>query len=203
MLKSQRTRRYIIEKTAPLFNSKGFDGTSLTDLTEATGLTKGALYGNFSDKEDIAREAFRFAIGKVKETARAHLVRGRTCKRQLQLLLEFYSKYVSQPPVPGGCPLLNTAVEADDHRISMRKIVAREIEATVDFIKDLLDKGIEAGEFRRNINSRELAYVFFCCIEGAVMFSRVERSAEPMDIIVRHCKRMLDQISSDLCNREG
>jgi hypothetical protein len=58
-----------------------------------------------------------------------------------------------------------------------------------------LRKGVVAGEFRKGINARELAYAFFCAIEGALMFSRVEGSREPMNIIVRHCKRTLDKIS--------
>ena len=195
MTKAGRTRQHIIEKTASLFNVKGFEGTSLSDLTEATGLTKGALYGNFADKEEIALEGFRYSIRKVKELIRKELAAVKTNKQQLISLLDFYSHYVKNPPVRGGCPLLNAAVEVDDHRTSMRKVVAREINATVDFMTGLLDKGIKAGEFKRNTRARELAYTFFCCIEGAVMFSRVERSEEPMNIIVSHCKKLLNQIS--------
>ena len=194
MTKAERTRQLIVEKTAPLFNSKGFDGTTLSDLTKVTGLTKGALYGNFSGKDEIASAAFHYSITKVKEMVRHHLVGVKTYKMQLQALLEFYAKYVHDPPVPGGCPLLNTAIEADDHRTSMRKVVTKELMATIDFIVGLLENGIAAGEFKKNINPREIAYAFFCSLEGALMFSRVERSKEPMEIIVRHCKNMLDQI---------
>jgi TetR/AcrR family transcriptional repressor of nem operon len=195
MTKSERTRQYIIEKTAPLFNTKGFDGTTLADLTKATGLTKGALYGNFPDKDAIAQEAFRWSIAKVKSLVQQELQDAKTYKQQLTALVEFFARYVSTPPIPGGCPLLNTAIEADDHRTSMRKVVARELVMTVEFIAGLLEKGIEAGEFQKNVRSRELAYTFFCAIEGALMFSRVERSREPMDIVVQHCKKILDQIS--------
>jgi TetR/AcrR family transcriptional repressor of nem operon len=195
MAKAERTRQYIIEKTAPLFNTKGFDGTTLADLTKATGLTKGALYGNFPDKDAIAQEAFRWSIAKVKSLVQQELQDAKTYKQQLTALVEFFARYVSTPPIPGGCPLLNTAIEADDHRTSMRKVVARELVMTVEFIAGLLEKGIEAGEFQKNVRSRELAYTFFCAIEGALMFSRVERSREPMDIVVQHCKKILDQIS--------
>jgi TetR/AcrR family transcriptional repressor of nem operon len=195
MTKAERTRRYIVEKTAPLFNSKGYDGTSLTDLTEATGLTKGALYGNFSGKDEIAEEAFRYAIAKVKDLVKAELRGLPTYKQQLTSLLEFYARYVSEPPVPGGCPLLNTAVEADDHRLSMRSVVTQELMSTIGFIAELVEKGIEQGEFQSSINAREIAYLFFCSVEGALMFARAEGSREPMDIIVRHCKNKLDQIS--------
>lgn len=195
MTKAERTRRYIVEKTAPLFNRKGFDGTTLSDLTEATGLTKGALYGNFPDKDAIAQEAFRYSIAKVREMVATHIEEALTYKQQLQGVFDFFARYVSDPPVPGGCPLLNTAIEADDHRTSMRRVVAKELMITIDFIAGLLEKGVSAGEFRKNIKPRELAYTCFCSIEGALMFARVERSREPMDIIVQHCKKILDQIS--------
>jgi AcrR family transcriptional regulator len=195
MSKAERTRQFIIEKTAPLFNSKGYVGTTLTDLTEATGLTKGSLYGNFTDKDEIAKEAFRFSVKKVKEMVRMELDEVSTNKKKLIALLEFYAKYVFNPPVPGGCPLLNTAIEADDHYTTMRKIVARELMETIDFIDSLLKKGVKAGEFLSGIRTREIAYTLFCSVEGALMFSRVERSDEPMDIIVRHCKKILESIS--------
>jgi TetR/AcrR family transcriptional regulator, transcriptional repressor for nem operon len=193
--KAEQTRQYILEKTAPLFNKKGFDGTSLADLTKATGLTKGALYGNFRDKEEIGTEAFRYSIAKVREVGRKKMEAAQTFKMQLLALLDFYSNYVFDPPVPGGCPLLNTAVEADDHRTGMRKVVTQELMKTIDFITQLIKDGMAAGEFKPDTKPYELAYSFFCSVEGALMFSRVERSREPMDIVVNHCKKMLDQIS--------
>jgi AcrR family transcriptional regulator len=196
MTKGERTRQHIIEKTAPLFNTRGFDGTSLADLTEATGLTKGALYGNFPDKESLAQEAFRYSIGKVREMVKQELEGVTTHRKRLELVFDFFARYVTDPPVPGGCPLLNTAIEADDHHTSMRKIVARELVITIDFMESLLKGGVKSGEFKKGIDARALAYTFFCSIEGALMFARAERSREPMDIIVKHCKTILNQISN-------
>ena len=195
MTKGERTRQFIIEQTAPLFNCKGFAGTSLTDLTEKTRLTKGALYGNFYNKEEIAREAFQYAIQKVRQCVQSKLEESKTYKGKLLKLLEFYCEYVFSPPIPGGCPLLNAAVEADDIDSGLRPVVVQEMLHTVDFIRDLLKKGIQAGEFKRGTGTKELAYTIFCVIEGGVMFSRVERSPEPMNIVVKHCKKLLEQIS--------
>lgn len=198
-MKSVRTRKMILEKAAPVFNRKGFDGTSLADLESATGLTKGALYGNFQDKETIAVEAFAYAIATVKERMRIALAPIPTFSGKLSAMLDFFARYVFDPPIPGGCPLLNTAVEADDERTIMRPRVASEIMDTVDFITGLLENGIRAGEFRKDTNARELAYIFFCAIEGAIMFSRVEGTGEPMQIIINHCKNKLELIS--ICNK--
>lgn len=43
MTKAEKTRNFIVEKTAPIFNMKGYAGTSLNDITAATGLTKGSI----------------------------------------------------------------------------------------------------------------------------------------------------------------
>ncbi|MEP2669308.1 MAG: TetR/AcrR family transcriptional regulator [Cyclobacteriaceae bacterium] len=195
MGKAEKTRQLIAQKTAPIFNKKGFEATSLTDLTAATGLTKGALYGNFKDKSEIRRESFQYAMEKVRSKVRTQLGSCTSYKEQLQALLNFYAGYVLNPPIPGGCPLLNTAIEADDNDFSMRKIVTKELNSTVDFIDQLLQKGIAAGEFRGGTNTKALAYTFFCSIEGAIMFSRVERSDASMKVVVTHCKEILDQIS--------
>lgn len=194
-MKAERTKQFIIEKTAPLFNKKGFDGTTLSDMEQATGLTKGSLYGNFRDKDEIAAEAFRYSMMKVRELVRSRVDAVTTYKEQLEALLDFYAQYVFNPPVAGGCPLLNTAIEVDDARAPMRRVVVKELTSTIDFISNLLKKGVQVGEFQKGIKPRELAYTFFCAVEGAVIFSRVERSEEPMNIIVKHCKGILEQIS--------
>src|SRR4051812_21757532 len=65
MSKAERTRQFIVEKTASIFNSKGYSGTSLNDLVDATGLTKGAIYGNFENKDEVALAAFEYNFGNI------------------------------------------------------------------------------------------------------------------------------------------
>ncbi|MDO9376148.1 MAG: TetR/AcrR family transcriptional regulator, partial [Ferruginibacter sp.] len=62
MTKAEKTRNFIVEQTAPIFNKKGYAGTSLTDLTEATGLTKGSIYGNFANKDEVALAAYDYNL---------------------------------------------------------------------------------------------------------------------------------------------
>jgi TetR/AcrR family transcriptional repressor of nem operon len=196
MSKSERTRRFIIERTAPVFNMYGFEGASLSLLQEVTGLTKGSLYGNFSDKEEIAIEAFRYSMERVREFVGARIEKQKTAKKKLIALLSFYAGYVFDPPIKGGCPLLNNAVQADDHHTFMKKTVAREINMTISFIAGLLDEGKNAGEFKNDFRSTDLATVLFASVEGALMVSRVSSSDAPMKAVVKYCKNILDSIST-------
>src|SRR3984885_6193510 len=60
MTKGESTRQWIIEQAAPLFNQRGFEGCSMQDVLEATGLEKGGVYRHFESKEELAAEVFRY-----------------------------------------------------------------------------------------------------------------------------------------------
>ena len=83
MSKSERTRRYIIEQSAPVFNKKGIAGTSLADLTAATGLTKGSIYGNFKSKDDLAVAVFQYNTQNLTRYFARRLKRGRNAIEKL------------------------------------------------------------------------------------------------------------------------
>jgi AcrR family transcriptional regulator len=195
MGKATVTRQFIIDKTAPVFNTKGFNGTSLNDLTEATGLTKGSLYGNFYNKEEIAVAVFRHSMEKVREAAGQKMQKVSSCKDKLLALLDFYAQYVFSSPIPGGCPLMNNAVEADDQHAFMKKAVATEIKKTIDSISALLAQGKRDGEFKSSINEKEIANLFFCSVEGAIIVSRVSSSDAAMKSAVSFNRKLLKQIS--------
>jgi TetR/AcrR family transcriptional regulator, transcriptional repressor for nem operon len=195
MGKATVTRQFIIDKTAPVFNTKGYNGTSLNDLTAATGLTKGSLYGNFDNKEQIAIAVFHYSMERVRETANQKMEKARSSKDKLLALLDFYSQYVFSSPIPGGCPLMNNAVEADDQHVFMKKAVAMEIKKTIDVITGLLVKGKRDGEFKNSINEKEIANLFFCSIEGAIIVSRVSSSDVAMKSVASFNRNLLKQIS--------
>jgi TetR/AcrR family transcriptional regulator, transcriptional repressor for nem operon len=195
MTKSEHTRQLIIERTAPVFNVQGFEGTSLASLEKATGLTRGSLYGHFAGKEELAREAFRYSMKVVRRSINEHLRGKATPKEKLLALLSFYAKFVFDPPVAGGCPLLNSAIEADDFHYSMKKLVAGEINRTVSVLEGIIIEGKKQKQFRKDVHARQTALLLFSAIEGALMVSRVSDSDEPMKAVVKQCNMLLDLMS--------
>src|SRR5712671_908790 len=64
MTKGEQTRKKIVQAAAPIFNQRGYEGSSLNDLMNATGLQKGGIYRHFSSKEELATEAFDYSWSK-------------------------------------------------------------------------------------------------------------------------------------------
>src|SRR5215475_6989882 len=113
MKKGEATRREIIEKAAPIFNQKGFEGATLSDLMKATGLEKGGIYRHFKSKEQLAAEAFDFAWKVAIDRRMAGTETMANSVNRLKQIVRNFGKS-RQRLVPGGCPLLNTAVDSDD-----------------------------------------------------------------------------------------
>src|SRR5215470_4683346 len=124
MKKGEATRREIIEKAAPIFNQKGFEGASLSDLMKATGLEKGGIYRHFESKEQLAAEAFDYAWSLALERRMAGTEAvSNSVDRLKQVVRNFQGN--REGLVPGGCPLLNTAVESDDGNLALRSKAKR------------------------------------------------------------------------------
>src|SRR5579871_5970084 len=107
MNKAERTRKLIIEKTAPIFNKKGYAGTSISDMTDATGLTKGSIYGNFSDKDEVAVAAFDHNVQLLRNATLAEMARQPTARGKLLAMLDVYGDIHKMPVAEGGCPIMN------------------------------------------------------------------------------------------------
>lgn len=176
MRKGERTRQLILEQAAEVFNRKGFEGSSMSDLTEATKIQKGGLYRHFESKEQLALEAFQYAFRKARE-ARIHPeVPGET---HLQALRGFLARWVdpSGPLVPGGCPILNTAVDADDGNELLLQAVQTELAGWVERLAAHVQAGIACGEFKP-CDPQAIATFLIGGLEGALMISRVQRDRE-------------------------
>lgn len=171
MSKADRTKTFIIEKTAPVFNKKGFAGTSLSDLTDVTGLTKGALYGNFKNKDEIALAAFDFNVKMIREGFAPG--NAQSAIDRLLYWPDFYKKRFKQMAAAGGCPILNTAVEADDNQPLLKKKVNAAISSWRSSIEETIMQGVATGEIKPDVHAATYATTFIALLEGGIMLSKV------------------------------
>jgi TetR/AcrR family transcriptional repressor of nem operon len=172
--KSERTRILIIERTAEIFNRKGYAGTSMTDLINATGLSKGGLYGNFENKEEIALAAFDYNCSRISKSTKELIDKAGTIHEKLMVYATVYRNIIKDSANRGGCPIMNTAVEADDTNLLLKDRA----------VKALLRQGIEEGEFKADVNIRRNALSIIALIEGGVMISRTTADPSAIDGIL-------------------
>ncbi len=116
MSKAQETKARIVHQAAELFNTKGYAGSSISDVMEATGLKKGGIYNHFASKDELALAAFDYGVSLLSERVWSVVKTKRNAVDRLDILVSSYLTYIDDPPIVGGCPILNTAIETDDTR---------------------------------------------------------------------------------------
>ena len=172
MRKGEATRQRIIAQAAPVFNQKGFAGCSMQDLMEATGLEKGGIYRHFSGKEELAAEAFRYAVARVQKLRFEDLDRTQGALDQLRTFVQRFVHIRSD--VPGGCAIFNTAIEEDDGNPVLRGLALNAVQDWKTRLGKIVDLGIRAGEIRKGTVARRVVNVVIATLEGALAISRLE-----------------------------
>jgi len=173
MGKADKTKEFIVEKTAPIFNTKGYAGTSLSDMTEATGLTKGSIYGNFAGKDEVALAAFDYNLKKITSILRSEMDKQKTIKDKLLVYANVYGNVFEHSFPVGGCPILNTAIEADDTHPALKKKAGEAIASWKAKIISLLEEGIRLKEFKADLNVEQIALTIIAMIEGTSMIAHL------------------------------
>lgn len=194
MSKAEKTKQYIVEMTAPVFNEKGYAGTSLTDLTEATGLSKGSIYGNFENKDEVALAAFDYNFNKISQYLREKISQHDHSIMRLKVYPEVYGRFLSIPFLKAGCPILNTATEADDTHPQLRDKVVKALDTWKSSIVNQILRGQMRKEIKSDVNAEEIAILIMSLIEGAVMQAKVTGSSHELQICMKHLSKIIDGI---------
>jgi TetR/AcrR family transcriptional repressor of nem operon len=190
LTKGEKTRQQIVEAAATIFNQRGYEGSTLSGLMEATGLEKGGIYRHFSGKEELAAEAFDYMW----QTARDLRLTGLDGLTGAEWLKAYIANFVNyRSPVAGGCPILNTAVDADDGNPMLRMKVTKALKSWRCRLRTVIEEGVESGTIRPGANAKAAATIIVATLEGALMMSRIERTYESLREVQRHLNSYIDR----------
>jgi TetR/AcrR family transcriptional repressor of nem operon len=190
MTKGEQTRRKIVEAAAPIFNQHGYEGSSLNDLMKATGLKKGGIYRHFSSKEELAAEAFDYTWESAWNVRLLHVDEQANGIDKLKQLIANFVEHRS--PVAGGCPILNTAIDADDGNPVLRARVAKALRSWVTRLQTIVEQAQKRGEARADADAKAVGTLIVASLEGALMMSRLQRNDEALRRVQLHLNQYLD-----------
>jgi len=188
--KAERTKQFIIEQSAPIFNSKGIAGTTIDDILAATKMAKGGIYGNFENKEAISIASVDFLFGKMSAKAYSVISKEKTAVKKLFAFIDL-RKNPLVPFIEGGCPILNFGVDSDNTNPTVKKKVKAMIEGSMTLFIDILKQGIANGELSDELNPEEYCLKVLVMLEGATLVSRVTDSIKPMHTVIKILKSEL------------
>ncbi len=195
MGKAERTRAFIVKKTAPIFSRKGYSGTSMTDMTESTGLTKGAIYGNFENKDDVAIATFDYNLELLINQVKAEQSKEPSAIGKLYAYINVYRNGLAASYLSAGCPIINMGVEVDDTHAQLNKKVTEALSSWHKSISAIVHQGIRAGEIKTNVDVASFASLMIAMIEGGITVSKISGD---MSYLAQSLKQLEDFIETNL-----
>ncbi|MBE9168049.1 TetR/AcrR family transcriptional regulator [Pleurocapsales cyanobacterium LEGE 06147] len=195
MSKAKATRANIIQQAAELFNQKGYSGSSMADIMRATGLQKGGIYNHFKSKDELALEAFDYAYQLVSQRIWEAIRTKSHALEKLKALVLVYLNYIDDPPLAGGCPVLNTAIESDDAHPALRDRARQAMTSWRNLIIRIVNKGINKGEIASDVEAEVIATILISTIEGAIMMSKLYQDPIYLERAVSHLNNYIETIS--------
>jgi TetR/AcrR family transcriptional repressor of nem operon len=192
MSKGEETRERVIARSAEVFNIHGYSGTAMSDIMRVTGLEKGGIYRHFEGKEQLALAAFDYAIGRVRQRFTDGLAKQTNAADALIAFIGVFRSYTQNPPLAGGCPVLNTAVESDDTHPVLRERTRAAVEEWRAMLRTLVLSGIARGEIRETVDANKLATLMIATMEGALMLSKLLVDPAPLNWAYDHLQEHIE-----------
>lgn len=193
MTKGEQTRQYIIETAAPIFNTKGYESTSLSDIQEATKLTKGAIYGNFADKKELVLAGYNFSCSRLIERIEEIILNAPSAKSAILSYAEFYVKNWKTVFLKGGCPMMNASIEADDFLPFLRDSVRNSMKQILALLQNTIEMGQSKGAFNSNVNAEEYASIIFSIIEGNILLAKTMNNSKYFTLAADRIRQIVEK----------
>lgn len=194
--KSEKTRQFIIEKVAPIFNKKGYSGTSISDLTKATKLTKGSIYGNFINKDEVALESFKYNLAILVNSFKSEISLAKSSVNKLLAIPKVYRSIYNKIIEMGGCPILNTATDADDTHFDLKELAHKALLHQMKSIESLIAAGIIKDEIKSDVNPDMIAGVFLSLIEGGLLVSKLTDNSKYFENSLVQIEQIINEIKT-------
>lgn len=194
MRNPEATREKILKKSGVLFNTKGYKATSISEITDATGFTKGAIYRHFENKEKLEQETLFYLSSIMFEEVKATVKEQLNAPDKLRAVFRYFASYVTDPIVKGGCPLLNAAIEADDAHPVLRKSALKVLNVLEASVMTILENGVRYGQIKADVDKESFACLVIASLEGAIMMSKLKGNNDDIRRVIRHLETQLQYI---------
>ncbi|HET8840537.1 MAG TPA: TetR/AcrR family transcriptional regulator [Ktedonobacteraceae bacterium] len=195
MDKGEKTRQAILERAAQIFSLSGYMGTSIENLMQVTGLTKGGIYNHFGSKEALTLEAFDYAQHKVEQRFSEMIQGAGGAIDRLLAVVSIFRSLIYEPLFPGGCLLLNTAIETDDADPVLRERARQAASSWQSYIIRTVQRGIERQQIQPTTDPLRVATLLISTLEGAVMLCKLHSTKTYMDQVVDYLTGYLHSLA--------
>ncbi|MDF2671004.1 MAG: TetR family transcriptional regulator [Paenibacillus sp.] len=192
MRKGEQTREHIIETAAQVLNQRGFYASSLSEIMEVTGLKKGGIYNHFESKDEIISQVFSYCVKEIRLHFDDAIAAYSHSVDQLIAIVSVAQDLFRGIPLPGGCAIMNAAIEADDAHPFLKKQADLSMDKFQSLIAGIIEQGKSANEIKQDVNAAETAIFLIAAMEGSLMMSKLSENEQAVNVVIQYLTHYLN-----------
>jgi len=184
-------RTQVLEKVKHLFWDKGFNGTSMQDLVDVTGLNRSSLYNSFGNKKAL----YELVLNQYQEEGNLFfeeaLSQTENAFEVIALVFNAMIRSIIKDVEGKGCFNMNCTTELSRTDIGIRSFLTSRQDHTISVFKDLVEKGQQEGVINKQDTADNYAYYLFSAFQGLRMTGMLTREQEKLKTIVSNILKTL------------
>ena len=175
----------VLEKAMNAFWEHGYEGISIEDLVQSTGIGRGSLYGTFEDKHSLYLAALDQYVAAVKAQTNTLLDQEGTLHEVLQQLFQAQLEALLSDPARRGCFLVNASLEMAPHDPEVNTVVQSALQEFQEGLYRLLIKAQVAGELSWRHDPHQLAHFLLGTLVGIRALARGRQDRRVLEDVVK------------------
>ncbi|MCK4535105.1 MAG: TetR/AcrR family transcriptional regulator [Syntrophobacterales bacterium] len=196
-------REKIVYTAMKLFSVKGYESTSLTDILDAAGTSKGGFYNHFKSKDELFYEVLKEARKIWRECCFHGLDKIEDPVEKLKaFLLNYKDRYLkNSDSFPGGCIFITFSVGLNGKRPDLTSDITEKFNKLRQMIKSFLDKAKETGKIRADIDTAGASEIIFSTMLGSSVLHRADKSENDLDHTIGTLIDFIDSLVQKVDNK--
>lgn len=182
----------VLERAMHAFWAHGYAATSMNDLVTATGINRGSIYAAYTNKHTLFMESIRHYDRVYRQEFLQRIASKHAPKDAIVATFDAAAAQCGSNKIPGGCLLVNTALELSPHDADVRDFVDASLREVENFFMSMIKAAQRDGSIRNELNSRQTAQALLGLFLGLRVLARSKPHPAVLEAITSQARMMLE-----------
>lgn len=175
----------VLDKASVIFQTKGYNGTSIDDLLQATGLSRSSLYDTFQDKHNLYLESLNYYKNKSAHPLEDLKARNISGLKKIEALFNGVIKHITESPSSNGCLMVNAAAEMSKQCKETNNVICNAKKDMEVLLEEWVKMGQEEGLINLKQSSKSYSLFLYSNICGLRVLSQSGADKKELDNVAK------------------
>ena len=175
----------VLQRATDLFWLKGYNGTSMDELTKVTGLSRSSIYNTFGDKYNLFLKCLDFYKSNQQDKLKQSLSKLSSPLKKLQMVFRFAIDEMANDKEQKGCLIVNTTAELANLEDRISLFVKGNMEEYEKLFQDWIKEGQHSGEISKSFSPLAVARHLYNTLSGLKIIAQTTNDKKALEDIAK------------------